>query len=252
MRILISPAKKMNVNTDTLPPKQLPLFLEKTEQLLAVLKSMPYDALKALWACNDSIAALNFERLRHMDLTASLTPAIFSYEGIQYQSMGAGVFTGPQYGYIEEHLRILSGFYGMLRPFDGITPYRLEMQAKLSVSGCRDLYAFWGDSLAKALENETDTLINLASAEYSKAVKKHLSPRTRVINCIFGEWNGKKVVEKGTLCKMARGAMVRFLTENRMTHPEDMKEFALLQFRFCKQYSTDTNYYFLKEDNDHA
>ena len=94
-----------------------------------------------------------------MDLRGRLTPAVLSYEGIQYQYMAPGVFETGQFAYLQEHLRILSGFYGLLRPFDGVVPYRLEMQARLPVDGHRDLYGFWGDKPARALAGETDLLV---------------------------------------------------------------------------------------------
>ena len=115
MRIIISPAKKMNADTDTLPLRDLPAFLPKTQQLLDRLRAMNEDELKRLWKCNDQIAALNVERLRGMDLHRNLTPAIIAYEGIQYQYMAPDVFTQKEYDYVQEHLRILSGFYGARR-----------------------------------------------------------------------------------------------------------------------------------------
>ena len=154
MRIIISPAKKMNVDTDSLPCRGLPAFLPRTELLYERLRGMSYQELKSLWKCNDQIAKLNFERLQAMDLRRNLTPAILAYEGIQYQYMSPSVFTDGELAYVEEHLRILSGFYGVLRPFDGVTPYRLEMQAKLAVDGCKDLYAFWGGKLARRLAED--------------------------------------------------------------------------------------------------
>lgn len=146
MRILISPAKKMRVDTDSLAPAGLPAFLPETQRLLAALRAMTAPQLQALWKCNDSIAALNLERLTGMDLHRQLTPAILSYEGIQYRYMAPGVLDRGALAYLQAHLRILSGFYGLLRPFDGVTPYRLEMAAPLSVDGRKDLYAFWGAS----------------------------------------------------------------------------------------------------------
>ena len=128
MRIIISPAKKMKVDTDSFPYRDLPVFLSNTEEICGELQSMSYEELKKLWKCNDQIAQLNVRRLQDMDLYNRLTPAVLAYEGIQYQYMAPGVFTDQEYAYIQEHLRILSGFYGILRPFDGVTPYRLEMQ----------------------------------------------------------------------------------------------------------------------------
>lgn len=247
MRIIISPAKKMHVDTDSLPPESLPQFLPEARRLLSALRAMPEPALQALWNCNDAIAALNVDRLRHMDLERDLTPAILSYEGIQYQYMAPGVFETGQFAFIQGHLRILSGFYGLLRPFDGVVPYRLEMQARLSVDGHRDLYAFWGDKLAASLAKETDWILNLASREYSRAVQAHLPASVRLVNCVFGEIVNGKVAEKGTLCKMARGQMVRFIAEHALTRPEGLKDFCDLGYRFDASRSGADRFVFIKE-----
>jgi len=247
MRIIISPAKKMNVDTDSLAWQELPRFLPRTERILQELQKLSYGDLKNLWGCNDKLAKLNYERVQTMELTQRLTPAILSYEGIQYRHMAPGVFSGSEFDYVQEHLRILSGFYGLLKPFDGVTPYRLEMQARLSVDGKLDLYAFWGDTLAKNLQEESDVILDLASKEYSKAVFPHLSPNVRRITCIFGERKGDKIVEKGTLCKMARGEMVRFMAENQIKQPQEIKAFSQLQFHFCQDLSDEQKFYFIKE-----
>ena len=99
-----------------------------------------------------------------------------------------------------EHLRILSGFYGILRPFDGVTPYRLEMQAKLPVGEAKDLYGFWGSRIAEFLFSETDCIVNLASREYSRCVSAWLTEDVRFLTCVFGERKNGAIVEKGTLC----------------------------------------------------
>ena len=248
MRILISPAKKMRVDTDSLAPAGLPAFLPETQRLLAALRAMTAPQLQALWKCNDSIAALNLERLTGMDLHRQLTPAILSYEGIQYRYMAPGVLDRGALAYLQAHLRILSGFYGLLRPFDGVTPYRLEMAAPLSVDGRKDLYAFWGDKLARAVAEASDLVIDLASKEYSRAVLPHLPAGVRVLTCTFGERKGDKVVEKGTLCKMARGEMVRWMAETGAQYPEDLRAFDRLGFRFSPTFSNPQNAVFLKEE----
>jgi len=248
LKIIISPAKKMNLDIDSLPYEALPQFLSDTQTILHTMQSMNDTELKALWRCNDAIAALNCERMRRMNLHGSLTPALLSYEGIQYRYMAPGVLEYQQLAYLREHLRILSGFYGLLRPFDGVTPYRLELQAKLSVEECRDLYAFWGDRLARQLASETEFVLNLASKEYSRAVLPHLPKSVRVCTCTFAEQKEGKVLEKGTLCKMARGEMVRWLAENAVTSPDDIKEFDRLGYQFCKEFSMDDHMVFLKKE----
>lgn len=246
MRIIIAPAKKMNVDVDSFTPDGLPQFLAETERLKAALQGMSPKELQTLWKCNDAIAKLNVERLRTMDLYRHLTPAILAYEGIQYRYMAPGVFETGHLAYIRKHLRILSGFYGLLRPFDGVTPYRLEMQAKLSVDGHKDLYAFWGGKLAELLASESDFVLNLASKEYSKAVEPHLPASVRFLTCTFGEQKDGKIVEKGTVCKMARGQMVRWLAENNITDPGDIRAFADLGYRFSPAHSTENNTVFIK------
>lgn len=247
MRIIIAPAKKMVVDTDSFAVDDLPQFLEQTECLKTVLQAMSPKELQSLWKCNDAIAKLNVERLEHMDLRRNLTPAVLSYEGIQYRYIAPGVMEAAHLDYLREHLRILSGFYGLLRPFDGVTPYRLEMQAQLKVDGCRDLYQFWGDRLARQLTVETDYVLNLASKEYSKAVEPHLPKGVRFVTCTFGEWKGGKVIEKGTQCKMARGQMVRWMAEYKIEDPEDLRAFDHLGYRFHGELSADNRFVFLKQ-----
>ncbi|WP_322203953.1 peroxide stress protein YaaA [Acutalibacter intestini] len=243
MKIIIAPAKKMNVDTDNIPVEGLPRFLPQTERLLAALQAMSSQELQTVWKCNDSIAQLNIARLKFMDLRQNLTPAILSYEGIQYRYMAPGVMTSRQLEYLREHLRILSGFYGVLGPFDGVTPYRLEMQAKLSVDGAKDLYAFWGGSLAKELAG--DWVLNLASKEYSRAVMPYL-PEGSVLTCLFGEWLDGKILEKGTMCKIARGQMVRWLAENDIEDPKEIRNFADLDYCFDPELSKENVYVFIK------
>ena len=236
----------MNVDTDSLPQQGLPVFLSKTRILLQELQNKDLPELKKLWKCSDKLAQTSFEQLWKIKLEGVLTPAILAYDGIQYQHMAPAVFNDQELLYIQNHLRILSGFYGVVRPMDGVSPYRLEMQAKLVVQESRDLYDFWGDSIADELFSQTDTIINLASQEYSRCVSRYLKEGIRMITCTFGEEIDEKVIEKGTLCKMARGEMVRFMAENQIEQPEKLREFSRMGYCFSEKYSDSTNYVFLK------
>lgn len=247
MRIIISPAKKMRVDTDSLPVKGLPVFLPKTEELAKILQEMSDEDLKKLWKCNDQIAALNIQRLRDMDLHSRLTPAVLAYEGIQYQYMAPGVFTDQEFDYVQEHLRILSGFYGILKPFDGVTPYRLEMQAKLRAEEAKDLYTYWGSSLAQSLFAETDCIVNLASKEYSLCISRYLPETVRFITCVFGEEKEGRVIEKGTMCKMVRGEMVRYMAENQVEDLEQIQSFDRLNYRFDTSRSSSNLFVFIQD-----
>lgn len=237
----------MNVAPDILEFQGYPEFLEEADILRRYISGLSYGEAKALWKCNDKIAEQNFERFRDMDLKKNLTPAIMAYEGIQYQYMAPNVLDEASLAYVQEHLRILSGFYGIVKPLDGIVPYRLEMQAKANVDGHKNLYDFWGKRLAEKLFSETDTIVNLASKEYSKCVSVYLTPEIRFITCVFGEYVNGKIVEKGTYAKMARGEMVRFLAERQAQSPEDMKEFDRLGYKYHAEASDAKTYVFIKE-----
>ena len=276
MRIIISPAKQMRIDTDLFTCTELPVFMEKTEILVSWMQNLSYEEQKKLWACSDKIARQNSERFAHMDLRKNLTPALLAYDGIQYTYMAPAVFEDGQYDYVQEHLRILSGFYGVVKPMDGVVPYRLEMQAKAAVSGhknlydfwgedgvvpyrlemqakasvssYKNLYDFWGDSLYREVLDSSRIIINLASKEYSKCIEKYLQPEDRYITCVFGEPEGNKIVQKGVYAKMARGEMVRYMAANAITEPEEIKTFDWSGYRFREDLSSDKEYVFLRTE----
>ena len=246
LKIIISPAKKMK-EEEILPPEGLPIFLEKTEFLLSQMKQMSLSELQKMWKCNDKIALDNYERMNSMNLRERLTPAILAYEGIQYKYMAPAVFDESAYAYLQNHLYILSGFYGALRPFDGITPYRLEMQARFHKKDLDSLYHFWDGVIADAVSAECSLLVNLASKEYSRAVLKYMPEEICCISCVFGELIDGRVKEKGTYAKMARGEMVRFMAEQKVETVEELKNFERLGYHFTKDYSNEKKLVFLKE-----
>lgn len=244
MKIILSPAKKMNIDTDTLEPIGLPEFIDKSTEILAWLKDKSKEDLKELWGCSDKIAEQNFKRLETMDLYQQLTPAVLAYEGIAYQYMAPAVFEEEHFQYLQKHLRILSAFYGVLKPMDGVTPYRLEMQTKASIGNSKNLYDFWGDSLYQGVRDESGIIINLASKEYSKCIVKYLSPEDTYITITFCELSGDRMVTKGTYAKMARGEMVRFMAENSIDNPAEIKGFNRLGYAFRADFSSETEYVF--------
>lgn len=225
--MIVSPAKKMNVVEGPPYVTALPRFLDRTERLMAAIQALSYDEAKRLWACSDKLATLNYERFQEMDLARDTTAAVLAYEGIQYQHLAPQVMTTPELAFLEAHLRILSGYYGVLHPSDGVVPYRLEMQAKLAVDGAHDLYEFWGTSLAGALAQETDTIVNLASVEYAKAVIPHARTMgLRVVTCLFGQVAGGRFRQRATEAKAARGSFVRWCAENDIVGPDDFSRFS--------------------------
>ncbi len=237
---------KMKEDNESFAHQQPPILLQDTQVLLAYLKSLEYKELKKIWKCSEKLAELNDERIRKMDLNKRLTPAILAFQGLQYQYIAADVFTYKELDYLEEHLRILSGFYGVLKPFDGVVPYRLEMKSKFKDWEFDSLYNFWTDKISQVVQSETDVILNLASKEYSQAVTNYLTEDTQVIECVFGEIIDGKVKQKGTLAKMARGEMVRFMAENQIKDLEQIKKFDRLDYSFRPDLSDSDNIIFVK------
>ncbi len=205
LKLIISPAKKMRAE-DTLPWEGLPQFLPQAQQLLDHLRALPPAELRRLLACNEAIAARSYHSFQQMDLHRGLSPALLCYDGIQYRYMAPQVFETAQLAYVQRHLFILSGFYGALRPLDGVVPYRLEMQAKLNTPFAKTLYDFWGGAPARAIWQPGDTLLARASAEYSRAVVPQLPAEARRVRCRFAQEADGRLVKKGVYVKMARGS----------------------------------------------
>lgn len=246
MKIIISPAKKMREHTDIMPATGLPEFLHSSQEILNVLQNKSFAELKKIWKCNDKLVQENKDRLLHMNLWEAGTPALLAYEGIQYKYMAAEVFSDDEYAYLQDHLRILSGFYGILKPLDAVTPYRLEMNAGLEVGRSGNLYDFWGDRIYQSLTAGDSLIINLASEEYGRVIRPYLQPGDRLIQVEFCEVQGSKRVQKGTWAKMARGEMVRFCATGHVQNPAELVNFRQLGFAYCPDLSTDRNLVFLK------
>jgi len=250
LKIIISPAKKMNRVDDVIEPEQLPVFMNQAAEIKNQLMQLSYDELKHLWQCNDKIATLNYERLQHMSLTTNLTPAILAYEGLQYQYMAPHIFDENQWDYVRKHLTILSGFYGLLCATDGITPYRLEMQAKLQIQDATNLYNYWKSTIYNTLSLGCSVIVNLASKEYSKVIEKYLDDNIKMVTCTFGELtdaNGiTKVKTKATAAKMARGEMVRYMAEHHVQDVGQLKNFDRLAYVYHEALSNAEHYVFVK------
>lgn len=228
LRIITSPAKKMRAQDAPPWPVRDPAFLDRSEPLVRALQGLSRDEAQALWGCSDRLADLNYERLRRMDLRRGATAAAVAYEGIQYTHMAPAVMDERELAWLDGHLRILSGLYGMLRPLDGVVPYRLEMQARLSVDGAHDLYAFWGDALYEALAAEgCELVVNVASVEYARAVTPFVRPDgPQVLTCLFGVLRDGCLRQPATEAKAARGTFIRWCAERGVAEPGELRAFA--------------------------
>lgn len=241
MKIIISPAKKITDQNDFEYQSSYPLYLKEASVLYDHLKSLDLLKLKELYKTSMAITEKMYQTIRNTDITRPYLTALFAYDGIQYKYMAPDVMNDDELAYLNEHLYILSGLYGALRPFDLIVPYRLEMGSKLSINDHKDLYDYWHD-LYKLFKDEL--LINLASDEYSKAVTPYLN---NVINIRFKEKSGNKLLEKGVYVKVARGAMVRYMAVNKISDPIALKGFKELGYEFSDELSDDKEYIFVRE-----
>lgn len=237
----------MKIDRDSFPIQSKPQFLDKTRILERFLKSRSNEQLKDLWHASENVTKQSILQLENMNLDERLTPAILAFSGIQYQYMAPDLFTRPALDYIQKNLRILSGFYGMLRPFDGVCPYRLELNTKMV--GFRDysLYHFWGSDIAENLFQEDNIVIDLASKQYTRLVKPYLSQGRQLITVDFQELKNDKWKTVGVHAKMARGEMVRYIAEKQIKNPTDLQDFNDFEFQFEPDVSTKDHYVFRTE-----
>lgn len=246
MQIIIAPARKMNIDTDTFDATSAPLLLPQARTLWQTMRQLDYDQARTLWQCSDRLARPTYTILQANPEPTGATPAILAFTGLQYQQMAPDLFTQPALDYITAHLRIVSGLYGLLRPFDGILPYRLAMDTKLAVKNTSNLYAFWGAHLAKALAPSDGLIINLASAEYTRAIRPHLGATQTMVDIVFGSLVAGKIKMHATYAKMARGAMVRYMAENNVKKIAQLRDFNDYGYEFAPEQSTSTKLVFLR------
>lgn len=247
MRIIISPAKTMKKEPFPRESLSTPQFMDKTQEILSWLQSQSREELQKLWKCNDKLTEENIQRLNSMDLQNMLTPAILAYDGMVFKHINALMLKDNALRYLQEHLCILSAFYGVLRPMDGITSYRMEMQSKASVADSRNLYDYWKDDIYRAVKDESGIIVNLASKEYSKCIENYLMPQDIYVTISFYELVHGNLVTKGTYAKMARGEMVRFLAEENIQTLADIQRFNRLGYFFMQECSSEKEYVFCRE-----
>ncbi|APR06799.1 hypothetical protein FAM21834_00525 [Lentilactobacillus parabuchneri] len=246
MKVIISPAKKMVVNLDDFDVLGLPMYLDQATEILAALRQLSYDQLKQLWHASEKLTQASYDQLQQIDLHQRLTPAILSFSGIQYQYMAPDLLSKDGLDYLQGHLRILSGLYGILQPFDGVVPYRFDMDSRLAIGTANNMYQYWGDRIYRALADD-GPIINLASQEYSKTITKFLKPDDQFIGITFGHLVDGQIKTRATFAKMARGEMVRFMAERHITDVAELTQFDSPNYQFDEANSTDTNLVFLRQ-----
>ena len=255
MLVILSPSKTM----DSLVPVHhqkptFPEYLKLSEALAEILKKMSSVQLSKLMKINPELAQLTFERFQQWIMPfneGNSTPAVFSYIGEAFRGLDAHSLTNTDLSFAQNHLRILSGFYGILRPLDLIQPYRLEMSLRLTAPGkTKNLYEYWRpaitESLVKALGHQKDNiLINLASQEYIKSIDNK-ALKARIITPVFKEYKNNKPVIVAMYAKKARGMMARRIIQNQLTKPDDLKLFDSEGYYYTPLLSTENEFVFTR------
>lgn len=241
--IYISPAKKMK-DYDYYPYDNHLFFNREKISLEKYLLSLNTSELKIIYKASDKIVDENYQLL-HQGVKL-LSPAIFAYDGIQFQSLSPNTLSQDELNYLQKHLFIISGYYGLLKPLDGVSPYRLEMQSKINYLSYKNLYDFWSDKLFNLLKAESHIFINLASDEYNKAISLHKTSAVNIINIRFYQRKNDKLVMQSTEIKASRGDFLRFLAENKIENIEDMQKYNRRNYKYSKELSDTNNLVFVK------
>ncbi|OAE07270.1 peroxide stress protein YaaA [Pantoea sp. OXWO6B1] len=256
MLMVISPAKTLDYESPLATQRfTQPALLEKSQQLIKIARKLSPAQVASLMSISDKLAHLNAERFNSWQPDFSLEnarQAILAFKGDVYTGLQAETFSEKDFDFAQDHLRMLSGLYGLLRPLDLMQPYRLEMGIKLANPAGHDLYHFWGDLLTEKLNDALasqgdDVLINLASDEYFKAIKpKKL--QARLIKPVFlDEKNGKfKVIS--FYAKKARGLMTRYIIQHRLTKPEQLTRFDVDGYAFAADESRENELVFKRAE----
>jgi cytoplasmic iron level regulating protein YaaA (DUF328/UPF0246 family) len=252
MLIVLSPAKTLDYDTPPITDTHTrPAFTAHSAELIAGLTRLPPAQIGSLMRISDALAALNAGRYASWSpkfTRKNAKQAVLAFNGDVYEGLDADSMTEAQLDYLQAHVRILSGLYGVLRPLDLMQPYRLEMGTRLANPRGKDLYAFWGDLISEALNEalaagKSNTLVNLASEEYFKAVKPDLLD-VPVITPVFEDWKNGKYKIISFYAKRARGLMARYAAMKRITDSGKLKAFDVDGYAFIEEASTDRSWVF--------
>lgn len=245
MKVIISPAKKMKIVYDENKKITEPVFYKKAAVLAKKLRKLDPMEIEHIMKVNPKIAMEAFIYYNDFFDFKHEIPAILSYNGLQYTHIKAEDFSDEEAEFANETLRIVSGLYGILKPYDGICPYRLEMQCKLDING-KNLYKYWSNNIYKELFKDKEEVINLASGEYSKVVSPYLKDKDRFITVDFKCNHKGKIRTLPTEAKTLRGEMSRYIVKNKIKSSKELKDFTYEGYKYSSERSGKDKYIFLK------
>lgn len=253
MLILLSPAKSLNFEPTDIPEFTMPRLLDDSDRLMKVLKQKSVRSLKQLMSVSENIAELNFQRFQEYERPFRIgdtKQSLLAFNGDVYTGMQADTFTEEDLDFAQEHVRILSGLYGLLRPLDLMHPYRLEMGTRLKTGRRKNLYEFWGDKITELVNKDLtatkgNTVLNLASQEYFKSVNQD-KLEGRLLTAHFKEHRNGQLKVISFNAKKARGAMAGLVVKHRITAPDELKELTPEGYHFAPEYSSEEEFFFVK------
>ncbi|MDO6438205.1 peroxide stress protein YaaA [Cyclobacterium sp. 1_MG-2023] len=250
MIVLISPAKTLDYSPTAISIKSQPEFKKEIAELVSIMKKKSGKAIQDLMGVSENLADLNVERYKQFSDVfneENAKQALLAFKGDVYTHIDVESFSAEDFSFAQEHLRILSGLYGLLRPMDMIQPYRLEMGIKLKNKRGKNLYEFWGDKITKALNEIADEkpVINLASKEYFKAVKKK-ALKSPLVSPVFKEYKNGSYKNIGIFSKQARGLMTDFIIKNKVENPEMLKTFNEGNYEYSESKSSSDEWVFIR------
>jgi uncharacterized protein len=250
MITLISPAKTLDLSDSIFPKYTQPHFEREIKDLVKIMKKKSVKEIRALTNTSEDLAQLNRERYQHFedDFSAKNSKqALLAFKGDVYTRIDVQEFTEADFDFAQNHLRILSGLYGLLKPLDLMQPYRLEMGIKLKNSKAKNLYGYWGSKIAEAINDAKDDeyVVNLASQEYFKAVDLN-KIKGRVIHPVFKEYKEGTYKIIGIFAKQARGMMANEIIKRRINDPEQLKTFKQERYEYAEKLSTENEWVFIR------
>lgn len=254
MIVLLSPAKTLDYSQEFDVQHTAPAFLSDSAKLIKELKVKEPKDIASLMGLSDKLATLNFDRYQSWSASKTMgndsKPALFVFQGDVYQGLQANTFNKKDITFAQKHLRILSGLYGELRPLDVIKPYRLEMGTKLPTARGKNLYEFWGtkvqENILKELKaNKSNLVVNLASKEYFTVVGS-LPTDVNVVSPVFKDFKNGEYKLISFYAKKARGYMSHWIIKNKVSKPEDLKNFDAEGYKYSKKLSTESEPVFLR------
>ena len=245
MKIIISPAKTMKYNKLNNKISSDVFFVNESNYLQNLLSTYSLNDLKKIYKCNDKIAEINYIRYQNINSEKLCNP-IYSFDGIQYKNINVDLMNDNELIYLQNNLFILSALYGILKPFDKINLYRLDLENKINLENHKNLYDYWNNKVYNYISSTTDTIINLASKEYGKLITPYFSNNVKIISCHFGEISNNKFTEKSTTAKIGRGLFVKYMAINKINDINSLKKFNLNNFILYEKISNKENLYFVK------